>query len=238
MIVSIHQPNFFPWLGYFQKIQEADVFVYLDHALTNPRNPLWTKRVKFLINGEAKWLTLALKSSKDHPFLPLHEIEIQTLAKWDIKLKRSIEQNYSKAPFFKEGMALANVFFESESLKIADRNIAFTEATCEYLDIETKRLRSSIWMHESTSNQLLVDICSELKADVYLAGDGADGYQELEPFRNAGISLENLNFDHPVYPQFNSQDFQKGLSILDAIMNLGQSGVKKLLKKKVAQEIQ
>ncbi len=229
MTVAIHQPNLFPWLGFFQKIQNADVFVYLDHTLTNPRNPLWQKRVKLLLNGKANWITVPLKSSKEHPFQELLEIEIQELPKWDVKLKRSIEQNYSKAPFFEETMELVGVFFNSKSKHIAERNIAFIDATCEYLEIKTQRARSSKWKHQSTSNELLVDIVNELKGTVYLAGDGADGYQELEPFEKADISLENLNYQHPNYAQFNTQECVKGLSIVDVLMNLGKEGVQDLL---------
>ena len=229
MTVAIHQPNLFPWLGFFQKIQNADVFVYLDHALTNPRNPLWQKRVKLLLNGNANWITVPLKSSKENPFQPLIEIEIQSLPKWDVKLKRSIEQNYSKAPFFKETMELVDVFFNSRSKHIAERNIEFIESICKYLEIETRRVRSSKWNHQSTSNELLVDIINELNGNVYLAGDGADGYQEMEPFEKSGISLRNLNYQHPEYAQFNSRECIKGLSIIDSLMNLGKDGVQELL---------
>ncbi|MEM7161986.1 MAG: WbqC family protein [Bacteroidota bacterium] len=223
MIVAVHQPNLFPWLGFFQKIYNADTFVFLDHALTNPRNPLWQKRVKMLIGGKANWLTVALKASKEQPFMPLNEIEIQALPKWDVKLKRSIEQNYSKAPFFEEGMALAKLFFDHPSALIAERNVSFIKGVCEYLGVETSLRRSSEWMHSSTSNELLVDIVSAVKGTVYLAGDGADGYQDLTPFTSKGIALINANFKHPHYTQFNNSNFQQGLSILDVIFNLGKS---------------
>ena len=32
MILAIHQPNFFPWWPYFEKIEQADMFVFLTHC--------------------------------------------------------------------------------------------------------------------------------------------------------------------------------------------------------------
>ncbi len=58
---------------------------------------------------------------------------------------------------------------------------------------------------------------------------GADSYQENEILERQGIEVVARNFVHPVYKQFNSENFVKGFSIIDALMNCGIDGTKKLL---------
>ena len=69
--------------------------------------------------------------------------------------------------------------------------------------------------------------------NVYLCGGGAVGYQKDEVFESSGINLLYQNFLHPAYPQFTSNEFVSGLSVVDALMNLGFEGVQRLLQNNV-----
>jgi hypothetical protein len=64
-IIAIHQPNFFPWLGYFSKIKQADAFVFLDnvdislhntqrHYASNKNKLFWKTNVAFCSNGKTE----------------------------------------------------------------------------------------------------------------------------------------------------------------------------------------
>ena len=62
-VVAIHQPNFFPWLGYFDKIARSDVFIFLDDVQFPKTGGVWSNRVKILIGGEARWSTAPIDRS-------------------------------------------------------------------------------------------------------------------------------------------------------------------------------
>ncbi|MBM2816091.1 MAG: wbmP [Ignavibacteria bacterium] len=229
--VAIHQPNFFPWLGFFDKIARCDTFVYLDHVRMNT-NQIWTKRVKLLISGKPDWLTVPLKRAPDDEFPKIIDITIDNSKDFSIKHIRTIEQNYGKTRFFNEIFPFCLDFYNNDNPKIAERNFAFIEVICNSLNINTLRFRSSAMELSATSTELLIEIAKRTGCDLYLCGGGASGYQEDEKFSEAGIKLVYQNFVHPEYEQYNTKEFHPGLSVLDALFNIGIEGVSELLKAK------
>ena len=61
MLVAIHQPNFLPWLGYFDKIARADRFVILDSVPLQLTGGNYTNRVKMIVSGKPAWITMPLR---------------------------------------------------------------------------------------------------------------------------------------------------------------------------------
>lgn len=227
-IVAIHQPNFFPWLGYFDKIKRADIFVYLDHTYNNPRTASWYKRVKILLNQQEYWLSLALKSGSQI-FMPLQDIYIDKPLIQKEKHLKTILLNYRKHPFFEEVFELIEKYYQHPSELLVERNISFIDTLCNQLQIHTPKVRSSSLNCEKNSTELLIEITQKLEAYIYMAGGGAGGYQEDEKFKESNITLIYQNFQHPTYAQMGSNGLVTGLSIIDALMNLGFEGTKKLL---------
>lgn len=230
-IIAIHQPNFFPWLGYFDKINRADLFVYLDHVENNPRDPLWTKRVKLIVNKKEYWLTVPIVRPKEFVFVPINKMQVNTDGIWKKHLL-TIQQSYGKVPFFDEVFPIVRAFYNDPDRLIANRNIDFIESVCNSLDINTPRIRSSEYKWKKNSTELLIEIVKHFDGDAYMCGCGSGGYQEDEKFDEHGIKLIYQNFQHPTYSHLNSKEFIPGLSIIDALMNLGFSGVKELLNAK------
>ncbi len=228
-LVAIHQPNFFPWLGYFAKICRSDLFVYLDHVENNPRDPLWTKRVKVIVNKVEYWLTIPLSRPRSSAFLPINEMRIST-GNFEKKHLRTIEQSYGKAPFFKEVFPLVEAFYAHPDQRVANRNIDFIENVRKKLHINTHTVRSSHYEWCSKSTDLLIEILRRFDGTAYLCGGGASAYQEDEKFESAGLGLIYQNFSHPNYQQFSTERFIPGLSIIDPLMNCGLEGTEKLLK--------
>lgn len=228
-LIGIHQPNLFPWLGYFSKIVKSDSFVFLDHVANNPRTAIYTKRVQLISNGQAHWLTIPLKNKKGETFVPINAMEIDNPEQIESKHLKTIELTYKKAPHFNEVFEHVLNFYKHPSPLISERNIDFIKAICTQLGI-TKEFTLSSNLHcTENSTELLIEIIKQLKGTTYLSGDGADGYQEEELYKSNRISLTFSNFKHPVYPQFNSKEFLKGLSIIDCLMNAGFKRTKKLL---------
>lgn len=230
MKVAIHQPNFFPWLGFFNKIYQADCFVYLNHTENNPRTAIYTKRVKILVNKQEHWLTLSLKNEPGKVFLPINEMVIDKPARQKDKHLKTWENNYSKAPFFKEVLPILENFYNHPSDFVSERNIATINEICHYLNIATRKVISSDLNIKTASNQMLIDITRSQNGNCYMPGGGAEGYQKDELFAENGIDLNFQNFKHPVYLHFNVPVFSPGLSIVDALMNLGFSGTESIIK--------
>ena len=76
---------------------------------------------------------------------------------------------------------------------------------------------------------MLIEILQKTKGTTYLSGDGAEGYQEDALYKANNIQLQFSNYQHPTYPQFNTESFHKGLSIIDVLMNIGFEETKNLL---------
>lgn len=229
-IISIHQPDFFPWLGLFDKINRSDVLIILDHVINNPRDPLWTKRVQIISNGVPYWLTIPLERPHKEVFQPINKMRISQQFNPQKDLK-TIEQNYKKAPYFEEFFSYVEKYYQYPSPFIAERNIHFIFEICDKLDIKANRYISSCYNFKKNSNELLIEIINHFKCSAYIHGKGALEYQKNDMFENQNIKLIYQNFSHPVYPQYNTRIFYPGLSIIDSLMNLGFDGVKKLLTK-------
>ncbi len=228
-VIAIHQPNFFPWLGYFDKMNRCNRFVFLDHVQHPKTNGTWTNRVKLLVAGEARWVTAPI-SRKYHGVIPVNKLEFQDGQPWREKMVKTIRSNYSRAPFFEEIFAFTEPLILSEEKRVAAYNMNAIEAIAEKLGIPAnKTIRSSEMKAEGNSNELLIAITKELGGNTYMCGDGADGYQDDSLFEEAGLTLEYQQFKHPVYMQFSGNTFIKGLSIIDALMFCGFTGTKKLL---------
>ncbi len=227
--IAIHQPNFFPWIGYFYKVMRCDEFVLLDHVVMNPRTSIYPKRVRVISNRNEYWLTVPLKNKKDEIFTPICKMEINDPARVAKKHLKTIELNYKNAPFYNEVIPVIKKFYEHHSIFISERNIRFIKEVSERMGIKTRFVKSSEMNCTGKATELLIDIVRLLAGSVYLSGDGAGGYQSNNLYVKNQIELRFVNFQHPVYRQFNTDIFLSGLSIIDPLMNLGFAGTKKLL---------
>ena len=229
-IVAIHQPNFFPWLGYFDKIARSDVFIFLDHVQLQKTGGTWSNRVKLLQGGEARWVTAPILR-QFHGVLAIKEMEFQPANPWRDKLLKSLITNYSRAPFFVEVLELLEPLIRNPESKLARYNGAAVTAIVEYLGLATKKI---LWSSEirvdGQSNDMLIALTRAVDGDAYLCGGGAAGYQEDAAFASSGVGLVYQNFQHPVYPQVGTKDYVLGLSVIDALMNIGAVAVHAALK--------
>jgi hypothetical protein len=229
-IVAIHQPNFFPWLGYFAKIARSDYFIFFDDVQFPKTGGAWSNRVKLLVGGEARWVTAAIDRNY-HGTRTIREMSFLADNPWREKSLKSIESNYRRHPYYNETMELISPLLRSPETNIAEYNIQAITAVVHHLGLDTgKLIRSSSLHHEGNSNELLCSITQLVGGDTYMCGGGADGYQDETIFSAAGVALLYQNFQHPIYRQIASKDFVAGLSIIDALMNVGALAVHDVLK--------
>ena len=220
-IIAIHQPNFFPWLGYFDKIVKSNLFIFLDHVQFPKKGGTWMNRVNLLVCGKAKWIT----ASVDRNYTgtkKINEIKIKSNDNWKQKFLKTLEQSYNKHYFFDQTMVFLEplILFDNENL--SEYNLNSVKNILGYLELKNDHLKLSSTLNSSgSSTNLLVNLTKSLNGTGYLCGGGANDYQDDKIFKKNNLDLIYQNYNHPIYNQLNSEQFNHGLSIIDCLMNNG-----------------
>jgi hypothetical protein len=218
MLVAIHQPNFFPWLGYFDKLRRADIFIFLD-AVDYPRAGSggmgsWCNRVRIAVRNEPHWITCPIQRMPLGS--PIHAAIIDDRQPWRVKLRKTFEANYRKAPRYDETLELLEPLIHSPEINLSAFNIAAVRAISGYLGLKTQFMLQSELPHCGQATELLASLVKSVGGDTYLAGGGASGYQEDHLFAKHGIALTYQGFTPKVYGD--PERFVPGLSIIDYLM--------------------
>ncbi len=227
-LVAIHQPNFFPWLGYFEKLMRSDVFVLLDHVQFPKKGGTPINRVQVLVNGDPVWVTAPVVRSF-HGTRSIAETEVEESKPWREKLAKSLASTYAKTPHFDEVFEVLEPLIAADTSLLAAYNESAIRELADRLEIETELVRSSELASEEAATDMLVELIGAVGGDGYLSGGGAGGYQEDEKFARAGIELVRQDFQHPEYPQ-RASEAVAGLSVIDAMMSCGFDGTAGLLR--------
>lgn len=228
-LVAIHQPNFLPWLGYFDKIMRSDVFVMLDDAQFPRTGGTWTNRVRILVAGQPAWVTVPVDRSRSGP-RNVAEMQIKPDRRWPDKALATFRQEYIKSPFFDEIFPLVKEILESPTPSLVDYNMTGLRHLLDVMGIPTHHLvLASDLGAESTGTERLADLVNAVDGTAYLAGGGAEGYQDDDLLRARGIVVCPQEFVHPTYRQRKAEEFVPGLSIIDALFNVGPAGVTALM---------
>lgn len=232
MIVACHQPNFLPWLGFFAKMARADVFVLLDDVqFTQGHNRHnWTSRVRIGTSQGPRWLSMPVRRTGLGPQRILDLATDPTDARWLTKMLASLEAAYRKAPHYTRTLLPLMAILEKHDGSICRTNLLLIEAIAGMLALTTRRVVSSALGIAGSGVERLIDATRALGGATYLSGDGADDYQTGDAFRAAGITLRKLGFAHPRYPQGCGDGFVPGLSIVDALCNVGAEETASLLR--------
>lgn len=220
-ICAIHQPNFFPWMGYFDKIKRCDVFVVLDDVQLPKKGGTWSNRVYMKIQGEKKWVTAPI--NRPSGLQNIDTVMFQN-TNWRTKLTKTIQANYSKAPHYNTYKDFIIELINYPSNNVVEYNLNAISKICDLLSInfKDKIVLSSTFKLESQSNQLLIDLTKKVNCNTYMAGGGAEGYQVIDLFKDQNINFICQSFSHPNYNQIGENEFIKGLSIIDYIFNQGK----------------
>lgn len=225
--VAIHQPNFIPWIGYFYKWQNSDLFVFLDDTPFTKGG--YTNRVKIKSPNGEQWLTVPVKTKGKLGQL-IKDVEINNDTDWRRQILGSIRASYGRAPYFKNTFEGFEEIVSLKADRLIDLNLAALQWASRALRIATAAISSSqIPRGEETATERLLSICLSLGARKYLSGFGGNKYQDEEVFRKGKIELATSNFRHPRYPQMWG-DFFPGLSILDLIFNCGPESREIIIK--------
>ena len=193
-VVAGHQPNFFPWFGYFEKMLLADVFVFSDDVQYTKQN--YVNRVEIPVGLESKphyWTLEVLKGSDQRIADKLYLKDGKTFT----KLLRTVQINLGGLPFFKDIAAILVDFEEAfwRFKTVADLNIHMNTVIARRLGIETPTRRGTeLGLDRWHATERLIKRLEALGADTYLSGGGASAYMDEGMFASRGFTLSIVSY--------------------------------------------
>jgi len=214
MIITIHQPDFLPWLGFFDRWAKSDLFIILDDVQFLRRG--WHHRDKIKTLHGVHWLTIpVLKRGKYNQLIK--DVEIDNQQDWKRKHLETIESAYKKAPNLNRYLTSLKKIYDKNHTYLIELNIDIIKFMAAEFGITTPIVFSSDYRVNLTSTKKLLTLVRINKGTVYLTGTGAKDYLEESLFSDNGIALEWQKFEHPIYEQLYGE-FVPGLSGIDYLM--------------------
>jgi hypothetical protein len=221
VIVSIMQPAYLPWLGYFHRVSIADLHIVLDHVeIDRNSKTKFANRNKIRTSAGWSWLTVPLISKGKTGELQLNKVEIDNSSNWRRKHLTTIELNYAKAPFIDQHRHFLESIYARQWTQLS----ALVRETTDYLftalAIDTPRMFSSDLGIQTHKDELILDLCRMVGATEYISGPLGRDYIREQMFEDAGVRVRYHAYKHPVYPQPHS-GFEAYMSAIDLLLNCG-----------------
>ena len=219
MVVTIHQPEHLPWLGFFDKVRQSDVLVLLDHVQF--RKNYFQNRNRILSDKGPMWLTVPVLT-KSKSTQPITEVRIDNRSspRWKEKCWASMCQHYEKADCWRDHEAFFYDLYDQNWDRLADLNESIIQYILTSLSLDVRTVRSSEMKVEGHKGDLLLSICREAGADVYLSGVSGKSYLDPNAFLDFGIKVHFQEFHHPIYKQV-YEPFASCMSAIDLLFNCG-----------------
>ena len=221
MIVSVHQPQYLPWLGYFHKIDKSDCFVFLDSVQYKPRE--FQNRNRIRTKDGWIWLTVPVQV-KGHYRQPIADVLIDNSQDWASDHRRSLQVWYAKAPFFKEHFPFFEDLYGRRWERLMELNISVIRYCLAALGMTTRVEFESELGTTEHSTARIIQLCKKLGASTYLSGTGGKDYLDEAQLTAAGIQLAYQRFEHPRYGQQfvdSRHPFEPFMSVVDLLFNEG-----------------
>jgi len=217
-IVCIHQPDFLPYLGFFDRLLNSDIFVMLNDVQFLRRG--WHHRDKIKTSQGVQWLTVPVKKKGQYRQL-IKDAKIDYQTHWKQKHLATIKFNYIKAPYFNTYFGDLQRIYDKTFEFLIDFNVELLQWILDIMQHSAQIVFASSLGVKSTRTLRLVEIVERLGGTTYFSGVGAKAYLEEHLFAERNIRLIWQDFKHPVYPQLYGE-FVPNLSVLDCLLNCGE----------------
>lgn len=220
MKVTIHQPEHMPWLGFFHKINMADVFVILDNVKF--KKLYFENRNKLRTYNGWNWITVPLKKHSDNTLIK--DIAIHNDLRHTKKTLNVLWQNYNKAKFFKLYWDEFEAFYSKEYNLLLELNLELIKFFLKHMGIQIEIVLASNLDVVGTKSELNFNICKAIDAKTYISGISGKEYLDLEKFQKADIEVVFQEFHHPIYRQLH-EPFIPCMSVIDLLFNQGDKSL-------------
>ena len=221
MVVSIMQPAYLPWLGYFHRIWLSDVHIVLDNVQMDRNSKTkFTNRNKIRTSNGWCWLTVPLRTKGKGKAVEINKLEISNESNWKHKHWSAIKHNYAKTPYFELHKDFFREVYSAQDKYLIDPVKEITNYLLMHLEIKTEILYSSRMNLVGEKDELIMNLCKKVGAQKYISGIFGKDYLNTEKFFENNIQVEFHNYNHPVYPQHYA-GFEPYMSVIDLLFNCG-----------------
>ncbi len=224
----MHQPDYLPWQGYFNKIVSSDAFVFFDTAFYSHSGFHDSNKIK-TAQGSA-YLTIPTEHTED--FKRLLDVRLPKDSRWSRKHLRSLEIHYGRAPYWAEHAPFFREVYDSvDSIGLLiELNIRIIEYICSSFGIQTPLYRASVLGADMSlrSTEAIIQVIQNVGATEFLAGTSGKKYLDAAKFEAAGIRLHFQEYHERERRQL-FPPFLPGLTAIDLLCNEGRGGREYLL---------
>ena len=216
MRLAAHQPQYMPWLGYFDKMDRVDQFVLLD-TVQYKKNE-WQNRNRIRTADGWQWLTVPVRYR--YP-MAIRDVAIDETSPWRRKHREALRIQYARASQVRSTLEALDPVLGDPCGSLAELNTRTVRILAGLLGVRTPiSVASSIDDLPQGADDRLIALCRHFGCRTYLAGTGGRDYMDLGAYRRAGIEVEFQAYRHPLYRQAHT-GFESALSSIDCVMNCG-----------------
>ena len=215
-IISIHQPETFPYPGYFNKMLRADEFIILDNVQFKKNN--YQNRNRILHEGKSKWLTFPVVM-EGRLESTIANTRLADTVDWKSRNTKVLEDAYKFCPYYTYHMPALKYIIENSDDSLFNLNMSIIKYIRYCLSIDTPLIYSSTLDISSHKSDLVFDICKERGAGIYLSGEGGKGYLDESKFSKSDIEILYQSFDTSKSYRQRSSEFIPFMSTIDILMN-------------------
>lgn len=233
-IITIHQPNYIPWLGFFHKLLISDVYVAFDDVQFEKNS--YNNRNKIKTTKGDCWLTIPVITKGKSKETLINTAQIDNNQKWAKKHFKTIQINYSKSEFYNDYIWFFEEIYSKNWESLSALNMHILKWLLKELKIKTEFVISSeLKEKKGKKDKLVLDICRLLNADIYISGALGKNYLNLDDFNEKGIDVYFQDYKHPIYSQLWG-DFIPYMSVIDLLFNMSVESKEIIMQENINKE--
>ena len=225
MILSGHQPNYWPYPGLIGKIMKSDKFIFVTKVQFEKKS--WQKRNR--VRTKEGWTYIPVPTiTKGKMTQNICDVLINNNDDWREKNFKTISLLYGKSPFYNEYKDFLEDLYTRKWEKLMDLDIYIMEYIFDLLNVNTEILFDRDYDFAGKKTDMLVDMCIKTNCDTYLSNLGSSAYVDISCFTDKGLKHQYINYIGEKYKQL-YPGFEEGLTILDMLMSCGTERTKEIL---------
>lgn len=225
MILSGHQPNYWPYPGLIGKICQSDKFMYVSNVQYEKKS--WQKRNRLRTKNGWDYIQVPI-ISKGKFEQKIADVKIDNNEDWRSKHRKMISLLYSKAPYYRYYSDFLDDLYTRKWEKLDDLDIYIMNYILSEVNCKTEILYDKNYNFNQSKTGMLIEMCKVSNCDTYLSNLGSSAYVQIQQFLDNGLNHKYIDFISKPYKQ-QYYGFEPGLSILDMLMNCGSEETRRIV---------